>query len=69
MKVYSLLGFTDYEGSTLLGVFKSVKDVIQYVKSPNRPKWYYDNVGYIESELGDGINDVEGNITYYFENI
>ena len=60
MKVYSLLGFTDYEGYALLGVFKSVKDVILYVKSPNRRKWYYDDVGYIESELGDEINDVEG---------
>ena len=69
MKVYTLLGFVQYEGSTLLGVFTSISDVIQYIKSPNRSKWYYDDVGYIESELGEGINDVEGNLEYYFENI
>jgi hypothetical protein len=32
MKVYTLLGFTDYEGSTLVGVFGSVEDVLQCVK-------------------------------------
>ncbi|CAB4175050.1 hypothetical protein UFOVP961_112 [uncultured Caudovirales phage] len=65
MKIYSLLGFTDYEGSTLLGVFASISDVMQYVKL-NKDSWYYNDVGYIESKLGDGIQDVENSIAYYF---
>jgi len=47
MKVYSLLGFNDYEGSTLVGVFGSVEDVIECVKSGNGD-WYYDDMGYVE---------------------
>jgi len=57
MKVYSLLGFFDYEGSTLVGVFGSVEDVIECVKSVT-DHWYYHDMGYVESELGEKIDDV-----------
>ena len=51
MKVYVLQGFTDYEGSTLVGVFGSVEDVMRCVES-NKGSWFYDQMGYIESDLG-----------------
>jgi hypothetical protein len=57
MKVYSLLGFVDYEGSNLVGVFGSVEDVIECVESGNG-NWYYHDMGYVESELGEKIDDV-----------
>jgi hypothetical protein len=57
MKVYSLLGFIDYEGSVLLGVFGSVEDVLRCVESGKGSLWY-DQMGYVESELGDQIEDV-----------
>lgn len=61
MKLYSLLGFVDYEGSTFVGVFGSVENVLMCVKEN---KWYYDNMGYVESELGDKIDDVLGEVEY-----
>jgi hypothetical protein len=63
MKVYSLLGFVDYEGQDLLGVFASVEDVMQHVESLNG-SWYYDDMGYVESELGQPIEDVDGVVEY-----
>ncbi len=60
MKVYSLLEFVDYEGSSLVGVFGSVEDVM---KSVEEGKWYCDDLGYIESELGDKV-DVLGEVEY-----
>ena len=51
MKVYVLLGFMEYEGSTLLGVFGSVGDVLRYVEL-GKGSWFYDHIGYVESELG-----------------
>jgi hypothetical protein len=63
MKVYSLLEFVDYEGSDLLGVFGSVEDVLKCVESGNG-KWYCDNLGYVESELGEKIRDVLGVVEY-----
>lgn len=56
MKVYSLLGFIDYEGSDLVGVFGSVEDVMECVKSK---KWFYDDMGYVESELGQQVDVLE----------
>ena len=56
MKVYSLLGFVDYEGSDLLGVFGSVEDVLKCVREG---KWYYDEIGYVESELGEKVDVLE----------
>ena len=61
MKVYTLLGFNDYEGSTLVGVFGSVEDVLEHVKGD---QWYFDDMGYVESELGQHIVDVEGVVVY-----
>lgn len=51
MKVYTLLGFFDYEGSELVCVFGSVEDVLRCVES-GKGSWYYDQMGYIESEVG-----------------
>ena len=61
MKVYSLLGFVDYEGSELFGVFGSVEDVMKCVE---QGKWYCDELGYVESELGEKIDDVLGEVVY-----
>jgi hypothetical protein len=61
MKVYSLLGFVDYEGSELFGVFGSVEDVMKCVKEG---VWYCDQLGYVESELGEKIDDVLGVVEY-----
>jgi hypothetical protein len=60
MKVYSLLEFVDYEGSDLVGVFGSVEDVLLCVE---QGKWYCDQLGYVESELGEVI-DVLGKVEY-----
>ena len=63
MKVYSLLGFVQYEGTDLLGVFASVEEVMQHVESRNG-SWYYDDMGYVESELGQPVEDVDGVVQY-----
>ena len=63
MKVYSLLSFIDYEGSELEGVFGSVEDVLKCVESGNG-KWHAHDVGYVESELGEKLDDVLGKIVY-----
>jgi hypothetical protein len=65
MKVYSVLEFVDYEGSCLLGVFGSVEEAVNFLKS-NRgyqrqfPGYSY---GYVESELGSEI-DVLAQVEY-----
>jgi hypothetical protein len=61
MKVYSLLGFVQYEGSDLFGVFGSLEDLMKCV---NEGVWYCDEVGYVESELGEKIDDVLGVVEY-----
>lgn len=58
MKVYSLLGFFDYEGSDLVGVFGSVEDVMKCV-SEGSGQWHYDDMGYVESELGQKVDVLE----------
>ena len=63
MKVYSLLGFVDYEGSDLLGVFGSVEDVLKCVDS-GKGKWHFNEMGYVVSELGEKIDDVLGVVEY-----
>lgn len=63
MKVYSLLGYMDYEGSDLVGVFGSVEDVMKCVES-GKGEWSYDNMGYVESELGVKVEDVLQVIEY-----
>ena len=57
MKVYSLLGFNDYEGSDLVGVFGDLQSIMDCVESGNKD-WHYDQMGYVESELGKQIEDV-----------
>jgi hypothetical protein len=64
MKVYSLLSFEyyesmDYESSALEGVFGSVEDVLKCVE---QRKWYCDDLGYVVSELGEKIEDVESEV-------
>lgn len=63
MKVYSLLGFNDYEGSELVGVFESVEDVMKCVESDNG-KWFFDDMGYVESELGVKVKEILGSVEY-----
>ena len=63
MKVYSLLSFIDYEGSDLEGVFGSVEDLLKCVESGNG-KWHAHDLGYVESELGEKLDDVLGKIVY-----
>ena len=58
MKVYSLLGHTDYAGSELVGVFGSLSALLVCV-AEGGGKWEYDGMGYIESELGEQIDVME----------
>ena len=61
MIVYSLLGFNDYEGSDLIGVFHRIVDLQKVVQEG---KWYYDDIGFVESRLGEKIEDVLGQVEY-----
>jgi len=61
MIVYSLLGFNDYEGSDLVGVFHRLVDLQKVVQEG---KWYYDDIGFVESRLGEKIEDVLGQVEY-----
>ena len=70
MKVYSLLGFVDYEGSDLLGVFGSLEDLMKFVEVERQDRSHYrseklgfDDLGYVVSELGQKI-DVLGEVEY-----
>ena len=65
MKVYSVLEFIDYEGSSLLGVFGSREDCVKFLESHSGfqrqfPGYSY---GYVESELGSEI-DVLAEVDY-----
>lgn len=66
MKVFSLVGTYDYEGSTLLGVFGSLEDLKVYVAiesmqcgSIYSSRLGYHQLGYVESELGQEIDQDE----------
>ena len=61
MIIYSLLGFNDYEGSDLVGVFHRLVDLQKVVQEG---KWYYDDMGFVESRLGEKIDDVLGVVEY-----
>ena len=70
MKVYSLLGFVDYEGQDLLGVFGSLEDLLKFVEVERQGRSHYrseklgfDDLGYVVSELGQKI-DVLGEVEY-----
>ena len=58
MKVYSLLGFVDYEGSDLVGVFDSLEE-LQKCLDDRSNRWWYDQMGFVLSELGDKIDVLE----------
>lgn len=65
MKVYSVLEVVDYEGSSLLGVFGSRQDALEFLKSYpgfERQSLGY-SYGYVESELGQAV-DQYGEIEY-----
>lgn len=61
MIVYSLLGFNDYEGSDLVGVFHRLVDLQKVVQDD---KWHFDDMGFVESRLGEKIEDVLGRVEY-----
>ena len=61
MIVYTLLGFNDYEGSDLVGVFHRLVDLQKVVQDG---KWYYDHMGFVESRLGEKIESVEEVVEY-----
>ena len=61
MIVYTLLGFNDYEGSDLVGVFHRLVDLRKVVQEG---KWYFDNMGFVESRLGEKIESVEEVVEY-----
>ena len=64
MKVYSLLGFMGCEGaSDLVGVFGSVEDVMKCVME-GADEWYFDEMGYVESEVGEKIDSVKVLVQY-----
>lgn len=69
MKVYTLMGGYDYEGETLLGVFASKEDLLQFVESrkrgcDRRPETLgYDSLGFVESELGQPV-DFHGEVEW-----
>lgn len=62
MLVYSLLGSTDYQGDTLLGVFGSLADLRQFAQDQRAQHSYcpdtlgYDSLGYVASPLGAAID-------------
>ena len=70
MKVYSLVGFINYEGMDLLGVFGSLESLMEFVESERESRncdyrketLGFDQLGYVVSELGsklDTLRDVE----------
>ena len=73
MQVYSLLGFVDYEGQDLLGVFGSLNDLHQFVVNERVRRsdlWAhrleylgFDMLGYVVSELGQSV-DVLAQVEY-----
>ena len=66
MKVYSLLGFVDYEGQDLLGVFGSLEELMKFVEVERQGRSHYkseslgfDQLGYVVSELGSKVDVLE----------
>lgn len=70
MQVYSLLGFVDYEGQDLVGVFGSVESLLQFVSERRASLSYrpeslgYHQLGYVVSELGQPVSDVYEQVEY-----
>jgi hypothetical protein len=72
MQVYSLLGFVDYEGQDLLGVFGSLESLMEFVESERVLRGHdrlrseslgFDQLGYVVSELGSKV-DVLAEVEY-----
>ena len=63
MKVYSVVEEVDYEGGTLLGVFGSKDEAVQFAKSyrGHMEQWVGYSYGVVESELGQPMD--------YYENV
>jgi hypothetical protein len=61
MQVFSLLGFVDYEGSELVGVFGSLDDLLSHVRES---RFWFDALGYVESALGQVRVDDRGDVVY-----
>lgn len=61
MIVYTLLGFYDHDGSELVGVFHQLEDLHKCVREG---KWYFDNMRYVQSRLGEKINYVSERVEY-----
>ena len=61
MRVYSVLEFVDYEGSSLLGVFGSREDAVRFLERQRQFPGY--SYGYVESELGQEV-DVLAQVEY-----
>ncbi len=65
MKVYSLIGFMDFEAAEMLGVFASVSDLLSAFEA-NKDSWNYDGFGYVESVLGQVV-DIHNTFINYLE--
>lgn len=63
MKVYSLIGFMDFEAAEMLGVFASVSDLLSAFEA-NKDSWNYDGFGYVESTLGQVVDTHNTFINY-----
>ena len=61
MQVFSLLGFVDYEGSELVGVFGSLDDLLSHVQGG---RFWFDALGYVESALGQARVDDRSDVVY-----
>ena len=61
MIVYTLLGFNDYDGSELVGVFHQLEDLHKCVREGT---WYFLSMRYVQSRLGEKINYVEARVEY-----
>jgi hypothetical protein len=64
MKVYSVMGYTQYEGFEFFGVFGSREEAVSWLKSyEGYQRRWGDSYGVIESELGERV-DTHDQIEY-----
>lgn len=58
MKVYSVIEVVEYEGSSLLGVFGSKQEAVDFAKSQESyvEKWSSYGMSVVESELGQAVD-------------
>lgn len=56
MKIYTLMGNTDYEGDTLLGSFASMEDLMQFVQADHQGVTQdFDALHVYEHQLGQPV--------------